>query len=100
MAPEKEVIDELSKLIISSNHAPLPWGSQQRLVDLFTELLEKQALEHKLHEEQTLKLVKFQQVQNDVLVKELHNKKGCYNYADSIRGSGQGRQVNAGGGTA
>jgi hypothetical protein len=33
--------DELGHLIIASNNAPLPWGSQKRMVDLFVELIEK-----------------------------------------------------------
>lgn len=36
--------DPLGKLILASNDAPLPWGQQQKMVDLFMEYIEEQGL--------------------------------------------------------
>lgn len=40
------VDDALGKLIVSSNEMPLPWGQQQKMVDLFMDFIEKKEQEH------------------------------------------------------
>lgn len=43
--------DTLSKLVIASNNALLPWGQQQKMVNLFVKLIEKINNENKLRVE-------------------------------------------------
>jgi len=46
------VIDkELTKLIDASNHGPLPWAAQQKLVDLFMDFCHETGMAHKEHVE-------------------------------------------------
>lgn len=74
MATQKALIkdeDPLGKLIISSNNAPLPWGQQQKMVELFMQYIEEQNLKHNGNTEGLLQLIKFQQEQNNLLVKKL-----------------------------
>lgn len=47
MATQKTPIkdeDPLGKLIVASNNAPLPWGQQQKMVELFMKYIEEQGL--------------------------------------------------------
>jgi len=50
--------DELGRLIIASNNAPLPWGSQKRMIDLFMELIEKNGVTYKEKVEKLEKVIK------------------------------------------
>ena len=74
--------DELTKLILANNEAPLAWRKQQRMVELFFIVIQKYELEHKHHTEELAQLIKFQQKQNDILTKKLQ---GCKSHASSTR---------------
>lgn len=55
--------DPLGKLIIASNNAPLPWGQQQKMVDLFTKFIEDQALAFKTEIERLEKIIaKYEEI--------------------------------------
>jgi len=49
--------DELGKLIVANNEAPLPWGQQQKMVDLFMEFIEERELEHKAEIDKKNKII-------------------------------------------
>jgi len=83
--------EKLSQLIIAIIDAPLPWGEQQKLVDLFMELMERIGREHKEHVER-LECITKNQFATIALLKNL---KGCHLYVDYLRRCRQGRQDRA-----
>jgi hypothetical protein len=50
--------DELGHLIIASNNAPLPWGSQKKIVDLFIDFIEKTNMAYKEKVEKLEKVIR------------------------------------------
>lgn len=66
--------DRLSQLILSSSDAPLKWASQQEMVDLFMEFIEKQSLRHKKHVEDLEQIIKDQ---NLAFSKMTNYLRGC-----------------------
>lgn len=73
-----ETKDELGDLIRASNHAPLPWGQQQKLINLFINLLERTEVHHNIQIEKLQHLMKNMQENVKILKSFTEIKENAY----------------------